>query len=161
MAQLQDLFQTHAIVKIIDFLTLYKDFEYTKTDIARETEISRRTLYEVWPTLEKFKLAKKTRSAGQITFYKLNQKNPMVKHLVRLVDEVSLFMAEKIAAQEIGQINYEMLESPADTTVPKQGEIILEEEITTKEVTKKVRRVVHVRATPTYTKAEIEKIHVS
>ena len=66
MAQLQDLFQTHAIVKILDHLTLFKDFEYTKTDIAAETGISRRTLYQVWPILEKFDLIELTKSSGKI-----------------------------------------------------------------------------------------------
>lgn len=91
MAQLQDLFQTHAIVKILDHLTLYKDFEYTKTDITNETGISRRTLYQNWPILEKFDLVKVTKSSGKIKFYKLNTENPISKQLVSLVDEISFF----------------------------------------------------------------------
>lgn len=96
LAQLLDLFQTNAVVKILDFLTLYKNFEYTRTDIARETGISRRTLYQVFPILEKFELVKVTKSSGMIRFYKLNMDNPISKHLVALADQVSLFQAEKI-----------------------------------------------------------------
>lgn len=97
MAQLQDLFQTHAVVKILDHLTLYKEFEYNRTEIADETGISRRTLYQVWPFLEKFDLVKVTKSAGRIKFFKLNTENPISKQLVALADEISFFMADKIA----------------------------------------------------------------
>lgn len=98
MAQLQDLFQTHAIVKILDHLTLYKGFEYTKTDIVNETGISRRTLYEVWSIIERFDLVKITKSSGKIKFYKLNTENPISKQLVALADKISFFEAERIAS---------------------------------------------------------------
>lgn len=100
MAQLQDLFQTHAVVKILDHLTLYKDFEYTKTDIANETGISRRTLYQVWPILERFNLVKVTKSFGMIKFYKLNTENPISRHLFALADKISFFEADKVAGVE-------------------------------------------------------------
>ena len=95
MAPLQELFATHAIVKILDFLTVFKDFEYTKTDIAKETEISRRTLYEVFPVLEKYELVTNTRSFGAIKYYKLNSENSVSKLLIKLADEIALFSAEK------------------------------------------------------------------
>lgn len=100
MAQLQDLFQTHAVVKILDHLTLYKDFEYTKTDIANETRISRRTLYQVWPILEKFELVEVTKTSGMIKFYKLNTENPISRQLVTLADKISFFEADKIVGLE-------------------------------------------------------------
>lgn len=96
MAQLQDLFQTHAIVKILDHLTLFKDFEYTKTDIANETGISRRTLYQVWPLIERFNLVELTKSSGKINFFKLNEQNPIAKQLVTLADEISFFEVDKM-----------------------------------------------------------------
>lgn len=95
MAPLQELFETHAIVKILDFLTLYKDFEYTRTDIAKEIGISRRTLYEVFPTLEKYDLVTITRSLGNVKLYKLNTENPIAKRLVTLADTIALYKAQK------------------------------------------------------------------
>ena len=91
MAQLQDLFRRHAVVKILDFLTLYNTFEYTRTDIANETGISRRTLYEVWPILEKFDLVKITKTSGRIKFFKLNTQNPISKELIILTDKIAFF----------------------------------------------------------------------
>jgi DNA-binding transcriptional regulator GbsR (MarR family) len=101
MPPLQDLFETHALVKILDFLTLYKDFEYTRTDIANETGISRRTLYEVFPKLEEFNLVEVTKSFGNVKFYKLNAKNPISKYLTALADEIALYEAEKATGIEL------------------------------------------------------------
>jgi DNA-binding transcriptional regulator LsrR (DeoR family) len=101
MPPLQDLFETHAIVKILDFLTLYKDFEYTRTDIAKETGISRRTLYEVFPKLEKFNLVEVTRSYGKVKFYKLNTKNPISQYLIALADEIAFYEAGKATGIEL------------------------------------------------------------
>lgn len=101
MAQLQDLFSTHAIIKILDFLTLYKDFEYTRTDIAIGTGISRRTLYQVFPVLEKFDLVKITRSCGKIRFYKLNTENPISREITALADEIAFYEAGKTAGIDL------------------------------------------------------------
>ncbi len=101
MAQLQDLFQTHGIVQILDFLTLYKDFEYTKTNIAKEAGISRRTLYQIWPKLEEFDLVKITRESGAIKFYKLNTENPIARNLILLEDTISFYCAERISGVKI------------------------------------------------------------
>lgn len=100
MAQLQDLFRTHAIVKILDFLTLYSQYEYTKTDIAREIGISRRTLYEVWPILERFDLVRVTKSYGMIKFFSLNTENLISKNLIALADEISFYEAYKTSGLE-------------------------------------------------------------
>jgi len=104
MAQLQDLFKTHAVVKILDFLTLYKNFEYTRTEIAKNIGISRRTLYEVFPILEKFELVKLTKSSGMVKFYTLNTNNPIAKHLIALVDAISIFKAGKITDMDLTQL---------------------------------------------------------
>jgi hypothetical protein len=95
MPPLQELFETHALVKILDFLSLYKDFEYTRTDIANETGISRRTLYEVFPTIEKYGLVQITKEFGNVKFYKLNMENPISKRIVALADEIALYDAQK------------------------------------------------------------------
>ena len=105
MARLQDVFQSHAIVKILDFLALYKDFEYTRTDIAKETGISRRTLYEVFPILEKYELVTLTKTLGKIKLYKLNTENSIAKYLVLLIDEIAFFKAEKITGIELTEKN--------------------------------------------------------
>jgi DNA-binding transcriptional regulator LsrR (DeoR family) len=145
MAQLQDLFQTHAIVKVLDFLTLYKEFEYTRTDIANETGISRRTLYQIWPSIERFELVKVTKSSGMIKFYKLNTDNPISKQLVALADQISIFQAERIIGEESSPILKTELPIPSP-----QGSYFLT--ITEKTITHV--RTVEVKSSPT---SEIEE----
>lgn len=101
MAPLQELFESNAVVKILDFLTLFKDFEYTRTDIANETGISRRTLYQVFPTLEKFGLVSISKSFGNIKLYKLNTENSICKSIVKLADEIALYKAEQATGMEL------------------------------------------------------------
>lgn len=103
MAQLRDLFQTHAVVKILDFLTLYKGFEYTRSEIAKNVGISRRTLYKVFPILENFELVKLTRSSGKIKFYRLNTENSISQYLIALADAISVFQAGKITGMDFKQ----------------------------------------------------------
>jgi hypothetical protein len=98
---LQELFESNAVVKILDFLTLFKDFEYTRTDIANETGISRRTLYQAFPVLEKFGLVTVSKSIGNIKLYKLNTESSICKSLVFLADEIALYNAEKSTGIEL------------------------------------------------------------
>ena len=100
MAELKDVFKSYAVVQILDFLTLYDGYEYTKTDIIRNTGISRRTLYEVWPVLERFDLVKETRRVGRIALYTLNMENPIAKKLDELSKEIAIYMGRKIAEEE-------------------------------------------------------------
>ncbi|XES77823.1 MAG: winged helix-turn-helix domain-containing protein [Candidatus Bathyarchaeia archaeon] len=101
MSPLEELFESNAVVKILDFLTLYKDFEYTRTEIARETGISRRTLYQVFPTLEKFDLVTVSKAVGNSKLYKLNTENSICEVLVALGDEIAFFKAEKATGMSL------------------------------------------------------------
>jgi len=100
MAELKNLFKSFAVVEILDFLTLYDGCEYTKTEIIENTGISRRTLYEVWPVLEKFGLVKETRRVGRIALYTLNTENPIAQKLDELSKEIAIYMGKKIAEEE-------------------------------------------------------------
>jgi hypothetical protein len=101
MPPLEELFTSHAVVKILDFLSLYKDFEYTRTDIAKETGISRRTLYEVFPIIERYELITVTKSIGNVKLYKLNTANVIARRMIALADAVALFRAEKSTGIEL------------------------------------------------------------
>lgn len=126
MASLQELFETHAIVKILDFLTVFKDFEYTKTNIATETGISRRTLYEVFPILEKYDLVTITRSFGAVKFYKLNTENSISRLLIKLADEIALFSAEKETGIKLtSDIQMDIQNVTNDCSIPSNSSIIV------------------------------------
>jgi len=77
------------LIRVIDFLIENSTFDYTKTEIAENSGISRASIYNIWPTLEKFELVKKSRQIGNTTLYKLNKENPVVQKLIELDLKIS------------------------------------------------------------------------
>jgi len=97
MAELKDLFKSFVVIQILDFLTLYDGYEYTKSEIIENTGISRRTLYEVWPVLERFGLVKETKRVGRIGLYTLNKENSIATKLDELSKEIAIYTGKKLA----------------------------------------------------------------
>lgn len=83
------------MLKVLDFLMDNESFDYSKTDIAEGTELSRATLFKAWPKLEALDLITATRTVGQAKMYKLNKQNPIVKKLMELDDAISEYFALK------------------------------------------------------------------
>src|SRR4030043_1170420 len=95
---LQKLFADSSIAKLLDFLTLYKDFDYPKTEISRNSGVSWKTLYRLWPFLEKYNLVVKNRQIGRATLFKLNPENPIAQALNKLTLETGAYPEkEKLA----------------------------------------------------------------
>ena len=88
---LQKLFEDSSIAKLLDFLTLYKNFDYTKTEISKNSGVSWKTLYRLWALLEKYNLVIKTRQIGRATLYKLNTESPIAVALNKLALEIAAF----------------------------------------------------------------------
>jgi hypothetical protein len=100
---LQKLFEDSSMAKLLDFLTLYQDFDYSKTEISENSGVSWKTLYRLWPILEKYNMVTKTRQIGRATLYKLNTNSPIAQALHRLALEIAAFDAEQIAKEEIAK----------------------------------------------------------
>ena len=83
------------MLKILDFLMDNESFDYSKTDIAEGTGLSRTTLFKAWPKLEALALITATRTVGQAKMYRLNKQNPIVKKLMELDDAISEHFALK------------------------------------------------------------------
>src|SRR4030043_16660 len=97
---LQKLFADSSIAKLLDFLTLYRDFDYPKTEISKNSGVSWKTLYRLWPLLEKYNLVVKTRQIGRATLYKLNTESPITQALNKLALEIATFgVNEELARQ--------------------------------------------------------------
>lgn len=67
------------IFKVLDFLTVNDDFDYSMTDIAKLSGVGYSTLKLFWPKLEKEKIIVITRIVGKAKMYRLNNINPVVK----------------------------------------------------------------------------------
>jgi len=111
---LQKLFEDSSIARLLDFLTLYRDFDYPKTEISRNSGVSWKTLYRLWPLLEKYELVIKTRQIGRATLYKLNTKSPIANALNKLALEIATFhVNEELARQAKEQKTHKTEPIPA------------------------------------------------
>lgn len=88
------------LIKVLDFLIENRIFDYSKTDIARETRISRATLDSFWNNLIELDLIKPTRTIGRATLYKLNRENESVKKMIEFDLALSKSYAEKITEKK-------------------------------------------------------------
>ena len=79
-----ELFGESATTRIIDFLLEKRPFDTTKEEIIRGTGVSRNTFFRAWERMEKFGLAKKTRTIGRATLYVINDSNQVVRKLLEL-----------------------------------------------------------------------------
>jgi len=81
---LEDLFGNGPLVKILDFFLENRFWDYTKTDIAGHSAISRTQLYKVWSVILEAELVKETRKIGATTLYQANMDSPIMRRLEKL-----------------------------------------------------------------------------
>lgn len=66
-------------LRVLDFLIVNEDFDYSMTDIANLSGVGYSTLKLFWNKLEKRRIVGQTRTVGKAKMYKLNLSNPVVK----------------------------------------------------------------------------------
>jgi len=79
-----EIFGSNPVMKVLDFLITFQQFDYPLTEIAKNSGVSYSTLQTFWNKLERNKIVIKTRRVGKSDLYKLNVKNPAVKQLIKL-----------------------------------------------------------------------------
>jgi len=79
-----EIFGSNPVMKVLDFLISFQMFDYSLTEIARNSEVSYSTLQTFWEKLERNNIVIKTRRIGKSDLYKLNTKNPAVQQLIQL-----------------------------------------------------------------------------
>ena len=89
------------LIRVVDFLIENSIFDYTKTEIAENAGISRASLYNIWPMLEKFEVIKASRKIGNTTLYKLNKENPVVQKLIELDLKISREFADTLGQESV------------------------------------------------------------
>ena len=94
---LERLFNGIASAKILDFLIVFRDYDYSKQDIAKNSGVSfRHALREI----EKLELIKQTRTVGRAKMYKLNTENPISQLLQKFTLDLAYQECQKITEQE-------------------------------------------------------------
>jgi hypothetical protein len=100
---LERLYNGVAPAKILDFLTLFHDYDYSKMDMAKNSDVSFRHALREIAKLEELGLIKQTRTVGHAQMYKLNTENPAATLLRKFVLEIAGQEAQKIADREIAK----------------------------------------------------------
>ena len=68
--------------RILNFLIIHSEFDYSMKDISKFSEVSYTALKEIWKGFIKRKIVIHTRNVGKARMYKLNRENPQVKKFI-------------------------------------------------------------------------------
>jgi len=74
-----EIFGDTPILRVLDFLVVNEDFDYSMTDIANLSAVGYSTLKLFWNRLEKEKIVANTRIIGKAKMYRLNLANAVVR----------------------------------------------------------------------------------
>lgn len=78
------IFGNSPILRVLDFLVVHEEFDYSMTDIAKLSGVGYATLKLFWPRLERGCIVKATRTVGKAKMYRLNMDNPGVQQFKKL-----------------------------------------------------------------------------
>lgn len=76
----------YPLIRVLDFLLVYREFDYSLTDIAEGSGVAWSTLHLLWPKMEELGLVTFTREVGNAKMYKLNTGNKLVSNIIRFAD---------------------------------------------------------------------------
>lgn len=74
------------VIRVLNHLLIFREFDYSLSDIARNSGVAWSTLNLIWPKLERLGVVVNTRLVGKAKMYKLNTNNSNVKKLVAFAD---------------------------------------------------------------------------
>lgn len=100
---LEWLISGSASAKLLDFFITYRDFDYSETDIAESSRVSKRTVFRELPKLESAGLIKFTRNVGRAKMFKLDPESEAAKLLEKFVFEVATRRIDGVLAKETMQ----------------------------------------------------------
>jgi len=113
-----------ATAKILDFLTTYQDYDYSKQDIAKKSDVSMRHTLTAIDKLEKHGLIMHTRNSGNSHMYKLNTDNKAALLIEEFCNEVPLWQAEQWAtALGIQQVAQDLSDQTEEERVQQQMQL--------------------------------------
>ena len=92
-----EVFGTSPLIRVLDFLITYREFDYSLTDISKETEVGWNTLHSFFFKLVEKGIVKETRQVGRAKLYKLNTENPIAKKLI----EINNIITSKAVDEEL------------------------------------------------------------
>lgn len=114
-APLERLFGS-SMARLIDFFILYDQWDYSKTDIAENAQVSTRTVTRAIPYLEEHGMIKRTRMVGNAEMYQTNKESPIVQYL----SKAAMAIADIDVDQELKRQGYAKDKQPKQQQEIKQ-----------------------------------------
>jgi hypothetical protein len=96
-----EIFGESPILKVMDFLVVNEEFDYSMVNIAKLSGVGYATLKLFWNKLEKNKIVTKTRNVGRAKMYKLNRNNPITSKFVEFYWSITKQSIRKELGKEI------------------------------------------------------------
>ena len=96
-----EYFGNYPLIRVLDFLILARDMDYSLTEIAKNSGVGWTAFSELWPKLVGKDIVLLTRKVGNAQLYKLNTKNLWVKELIKLDKVITKLETEKMLSPEI------------------------------------------------------------
>ncbi len=97
---LERLFNGTSSARILDFLIVFRDFDYSKREIAENSGVSFRHALREIDKLERLQLITQTRSVGHAKMYKLSTENPIASLLQKFTLDLSYQEYQKTVETE-------------------------------------------------------------
>ena len=85
---LANIFSSKEVVRTFDFLLDNPFSQFTKSDIAKGSSVSRPTVYKIVPVLVKMGVLERTRNFGITELFELNLSSPLVVSLMKFDSEL-------------------------------------------------------------------------
>lgn len=95
------IFGDTPVLRVLDFFMAHEEFDYSMTDIAKESGVGYSTLKMFWPTLEKNGIVIMTREVGKAKLYRINESNYMVNDFKQLYWRMTKAKTREFLAQKI------------------------------------------------------------
>lgn len=100
------IFGDTLILRVVSFLIVNEDFDYSKTDIANLAEVGYSTLKLFFDNLVNYEIVEHTRDVGKAKMYTLNLENPAVKNFRAFYWEIT---EQYVRAKHLGQKKVEAI----------------------------------------------------
>ena len=91
--------------KILDFLVIFRDYDYSISDISKNSGVGFKTTLNEIHRLEDQGVVQNTRNVGKATMYKLNPVSNQVKTINKLAMDIATRRMEESIAQRLEGVN--------------------------------------------------------
>ena len=96
------LFGESPLIKVIDFLLTFKEFDYSIASIAKETATKWEAVEKALDFLTKKGIVKKTRKLGKAQLYMLNKDSALAKLILEIDNKISdFFIRQELVQQKL------------------------------------------------------------